>query len=631
MTNKRLSLFFVSCVLCLVSHSPSIVKAESGTQMNLDSIKSIPILENGRVKPLDTYAKNILLQFSGRDSINRRPASEWLAKLLWEPEKTFDDKVLLINNPEIPLALGVLPDPHRRYSFSQLEKGFHKLEELAKASAQIEDKQRSIVEKELMRVYENVYLYLDLSHSFQFASPHEDFTINEPQIYKKLNIPEGQSPLSFLDVTMKADVLQEITAGMDKKDSQNWTPVEKEVFRLLSNMYQWSMYYKNLPFAIIAPVQEDEHTWISPSDALAEHFQKPFIKDEILALKDLRDFYLEGSQETFDEAAWNFRQSISARAPHIRAVKYLLFEVFYNNVRPFLWAKIFYFIALGLVIWFLIANKAYLQSLSFFLISLGLLIHTFGLVSRIIIMGRPPVTNLYETFIFVSWVAGVLGILTEFIQRRGLGVLVTSFCGFVLLLIAGKFATDGDTMRVLIAVLNSNFWLNTHVLTITMGYGGCCVAGVIGHVYLLQSMRRGTKDEGRETTYQFLIGALAFGLTLSFLGTTLGGIWADQSWGRFWGWDPKENGAMMIVLWCAIIFHAKVAKMIGPVGVAIGSILGLIVVMWTWFGVNLLSVGLHSYGFTSGVATNLLIYVIAELAFLIFTFFYLEYQTNRRN
>ncbi len=113
-----------------------------------------------------------------------------------------------------------------------------------------------------------------------------------------------------------------------------------------------------------------------------------------------------------------------------------------------------------------------------------------------------------------------------------------------------------------------------------------------------------------------MIGALGFGLMMSFLGTTLGGIWADESWGRFWGWDPKENGALLIVLWCAILFHAKVGRFIGPLGVAAGSVLGIIVVMWAWFGVNLLSIGLHSYGFTSGVAVGLLAYVIGEIVFL---------------
>ena len=164
--------------------------------------------------------------------------------------------------------------------------------------------------------------------------------------------------------------------------------------------------------------------------------------------------------------------------------------------------------------------------------------------------------------------------------------------------------------------LNSNFWLGTHVLSITTGYAGVCVAGILGHVYILQTLARPKEKMLHETTYRNILGVLGFGLTMSFLGTNLGGIWADQSWGRFWGWDPKENGAMLIVLWCAIIFHAWIGKLIGPLGVAVASALGIIVVAWAWFGVNFLSVGLHSYGFTSGAATGLITYVVCEILFL---------------
>ena len=151
-----------------------------------------------------------------------------------------------------------------------------------------------------------------------------------------------------------------------------------------------------------------------------------------------------------------------------------------------------------------------------------------------------------------------------------------------------------------------------------MGYGATCVGGILGHIWLAQAVFR-KDDKTLDKTYRTTLGILGVALTLTFLGTNLGGIWADQSWGRFWGWDPKENGALMIVLWVAILFHAKTAKMIGPLGVAVGSVIGMMVVMWAWFGVNLLSVGLHSYGFTTGVATSLLIYAICEIIFLIAT------------
>jgi len=236
-----------------------------------------------------------------------------------------------------------------------------------------------------------------------------------------------------------------------------------------------------------------------------------------------------------------------------------------------------------------------------------------------LIMGRPPVTNLYATFLFVSWICVLLGVVLMRFGRRSVGALLASLAGFSLLMLSGKFATEGDTMGVLVAVLDSNFWLSTHVVTITIGYAGCCAAGVVGHIYILQALF-GKKDRARlRGTYQAMFGMLAFGLIFSAVGTILGGIWADQSWGRFWGWDPKENGALMIVLWCALLFHARLSGMVREIGLAAGTIIGIFMVVLAWFGINLLGVGLHSYGFTSGTAVGMLVFFVAETIFMAIT------------
>lgn len=246
----------------------------------------------------------------------------------------------------------------------------------------------------------------------------------------------------------------------------------------------------------------------------------------------------------------------------------------------------------------------------------GLSLHLFGIISRIIILSRPPVTNLYETFIFVSLIMVVLGMLINRLDKSySLGNLLAAFSGLVLLLISGKFAAEGDTMQVLIAVLNSNFWLSTHVICVSIGYAGVALAGLLGHLYLLQVIFK-SDEKLLAKTQGLILGVLGFGLCFSFLGTMLGGIWADQSWGRFWGWDPKENGALIIVLWCAMLFHARLSGMVKSIGLATGAALGTVVVITSWFGINLLGVGLHSYGFTSGLATGLYTYYGVEFIFL---------------
>ena len=93
-----------------------------------------------------------------------------------------------------------------------------------------------------------------------------------------------------------------------------------------------------------------------------------------------------------------------------------------------------------------------------------------------------------------------------------------------------------------------------------------------------------------------IYGTVCFAALLSLIGTILGGLWADDSWGRFWGWDPKENGAMLIVIWNALLLHARWGKLVGDRGVAVLAVAGNVAVAWSWFGVNELGVGLHSYG-----------------------------------
>jgi ABC-type transport system involved in cytochrome c biogenesis permease subunit len=192
-----------------------------------------------------------------------------------------------------------------------------------------------------------------------------------------------------------------------------------------------------------------------------------------------------------------------------------------------------------------------------------------------------------------------------------------------MLMIAGKYALEGDTMGMLVAVLDSNFWLAAHVITIILGYAGIVLSGFIGHVYIIQKISQPHKKEMLKNTYQAVYSIQAFGIIFTFLGTVLGGIWADQSWGRFWGWDPKENGALLILLWSAILFHARKTNWIRETGMAFGTILGVIAVSLAWFGVNLLGVGLHSYGFTSGIARSLFLFIAFEVLFMAVTSFML--------
>ena len=171
-------------------------------------------------------------------------------------------------------------------------------------------------------------------------------------------------------------------------------------------------------------------------------------------------------------------------------------------------------------------------------------------------------------------------------------------------------------MDTLVAVLNTNFWLLTHVICITVGYAVCFLVAVIAHYFLALRAWQPHKTQLMEQLKQAVKTLIILALLFTSIGTILGGIWADQSWGRFWGWDPKENGALLIVLWLIWMIHSKMTKDLNELTYMIAAGFLSVIVVLAWFGVNLLNVGLHSYGFITGVATGIAIFCAAEIIIL---------------
>ena len=598
---------------------------------DLGPLQRIVVVEGGRPMPLDSYARITLLRLSGRRSYARRPAIEWLARVLFTPNETHDDEIFLVDNPDVVDAMGLASRGRDRYSLSFLLSGLPELERLAEDATVISEDSRTIVEHEILRLWNNVGLYANLLSSFAFTYPHRDFQLDDPAVAELLGLP-GTGTYSYLDIALRRAELRAgaTAAGAAHAASGTFSRSDGLLLRLSQSLAAWQGNFLGLPLPIIPIAGFGELRWLTPWQALDGQQtavlgveQMRALETELLALRDLQVAYLEGRELRFGLAARQFTDSVQRRTAADLELKDPNLEVFYNRTNPYLAARLAYGGGLLLLALSFLGLRSWLYRASFLLLLLGFIPHTFGLVLRILITDRPPVTNLFETFVFVGWGAVVCGIVMEYLRKRYLGVFSGLAGGFVFFLVSGKFSAEGDTMPVLQAVLDTNFWLSTHVTVITTGYMACCVAGLLGHVYLLQAVlqgRRGTRtpaDAGRLAhTHRTLVGTLALGLTLSFVGTMLGGIWADQSWGRFWGWDPKENGALLIVLWCAILFHAKLGKMIGPFGMAAGAALLIIVVMMAWFGINALGVGLHSYGFTDGVLLGLGAYSVAQVAFV---------------
>jgi ABC-type transport system involved in cytochrome c biogenesis permease subunit len=232
-------------------------------------------------------------------------------------------------------------------------------------------------------------------------------------------------------------------------------------------------------------------------------------------------------------------------------------------------------------------------------------IHTAILAMRVFILGRPPVSNMFETVVYVPWIAVATGFVFAALRRDTIPLLAATLSSIILLLVLRISKLD-SSMENVQAVLNSQFWLSIHVLMVVGSYGVLIFSGILGHIYLLYKRT--------SEVALLIIQSMYLGTGLLIAGTLLGGVWAAQSWGRFWDWDPKESWAFISSCVYLVTIHAHRFKKIGDWGLAIGSIIGLLAIGFTWYGVNyVLGTGLHSYGFGSGGEIWFYAFAICEI------------------
>jgi ABC-type transport system involved in cytochrome c biogenesis permease subunit len=610
---KIIMVLFFSLVICS-GWTVSFGKSNERTQgLSVGKFGRIMVLENGRKKPMDTYARNKLLQFSGRQRIKGFTATEWIVRLILNPESTNEDLVFLINNPDVANALGVTPRTKRRYSFRELYGAISKIDELSRHAMEIPTQQWSSFEKEIVQTRANVQEYMFLSSTFSFADPQEIFTITDSVLAQQVGLPLFYSP-SYLELLSVSKQIAEIVRSATQKSMDSLSDADRAIIAITRTMLQMETEMKDAAPHII-PFNTSPEEWISLWGVLAKKKSAALTDESVTLMMELRKAYLNRNQQAFDAAITTFIDHIYSP---VKGVPDPALELLYNKWNPFFWSKIMYGFAvlLSLFAVTLLWKRAYPIGLT--LVIMAMLLHSAGIAARMIIMHHPPVTNLYETFVFTAWASVLLGIILEIIRIKPYGVLLSAITGFLFLHIAGRYAKDGDTLGMLSAVLDSSFWLTTHIVTISLGYAGYVGAGLMAHVYLIMKCIKKMQvgDELKKLKVA-IYGMLAFGFIFTIIGTVFGGMWADQAWGRFWGWDPKENGALLIILWGVIVLHGNKARLLGQNGIAYGAVIGMILVMMTWIGVNLLGVGLHSYGFSSVGANSLLTYTGIEVVFLI--------------
>ncbi len=577
--------------------------AETGFQTR--EFGKLPVLLNGRIQPFDSVARNSLLQLRTRQSLDDMTADQWLVEVMMKPDDADKRPIFRIDNLELLNLLG-LPDKQKYFSLNDIRPHLDDIEKQADRIDKIESASRSAFERQLMKLYNGTALYQRLK--ITLCPPDSHNMAVELAEYQKL-IPDGIAAVRAKEANKKYDenTLNEFLGYLSEFD----------------NMTRFAY-----PL-VVPPLQnaKSKDDWQTIGANLMALSRGGDLSVPVQSYITMVTAYQNNDPETFNQTVKDYRQWVGQwyGAETNKGIK----EAFYNYFQAFYKAIILYILAFllaaGALLTFAISPKLseIFRRTALYIIILTALLHTFAIGFRMVLEGRPPVTNLYSSAIFIGWGCVVLGIMLERVFAVGLGSAVASFAGFVTLVIAQNLAIDGDTMEMMRAVLDTNFWLATHVVVVTLGYASTFMAGFLAITYILLGLftpllrqKVGALELGKVLT-KMVYAIVCFATLFSFVGTVLGGIWADQSWGRFWGWDPKENGALLIVIWNAIILHARWGGLVRDRGIMLLAVFGDIVTSFSWFGVNMLGIGLHSYGFMDAAFNWLMMFIGTQVTIII--------------
>jgi len=384
--------------------------------------------------------------------------------------------------------------------------------------------------------------------------------------------------------------------------------IQKEASDVGMRMGLFEELLKGSDFKIIAPLSGNDwltSAQIDPSEG----------KEIIESIESMRSAWRANDPIRFDQAT-SALLSLQKQVGGLPSDWKTSLEIAYQKAHPFRWAWILY-AAAGIIL--LLSRNSWERlgyQLSWVLAGSGFLLQAAGLLSRVLIAGRPPVTNMYESVIWVAFGTILFALIFETIYKAG-----SFLMGAVPVAVASLILADSQpvildhSIHPLTPVLRDNFWLSTHVLSITLSYAAFALSLGVAHIALAQVIA-GRKPTA--TLYTYLYKTLQVGVLLLAVGTILGGVWANYSWGRFWDWDPKETWALTALLGYLFLLHGRISGLWGGFGLAVGSVIAFMSVLMAWYGVNfVLGAGLHSYGFGTGGFSLVAIFVGCELLFVL--------------
>ncbi len=562
------SSFKLLIIFCSLFLANSIAKASD----EMSALKLLPVQDGGRIKPYDTFARESLQLIHGKQSFQSRPAIEVVTTWFLVPEAWEKKKLFQVTHRGLKEALKL-----------SIEENFFDI------GAFLTNDRISFVFQELQAKQETKE---KLDPYFQAVQRLQNqlglfMAIKNGQVIRVLpqnpsaQIPEATSPAGSLPSLSAANA--------QKAKNDAWIAISDLPPEGAAKFSQISK-----SFAHVLPGVE----------------KQVFAGDSTLSL--------EKAVQDFKSYAFTQNSTYSA------AEKDIALEVHYNDLNPFMNTWILYLVSVLVMslAWFTKNKWAYRGAWFFALAAIAM--HTYGFGIRVYLTGRPPVSNMYESVVWVSWGAVFFSMVFEAIQKRFFILLAGTSVAVLCLIVASQAPAILDSsLQPLEPVLRSNLWLSIHVLTITISYSAFFLAFALGDVGLFQFLKGENAQSLRvKEIHQAIYRAMQIGVVLLATGIIMGGVWADYSWGRFWGWDPKETWALIALLGYIAILHGKLAGWLREFGFVASSVISFSLVMMAWYGVNyVLGAGLHSYGFGAGGVQYVASFVLLHFIYVAYVSF----------
>jgi cytochrome c-type biogenesis protein CcsB len=543
--------------------------AADSSSLDFKQFGLLAIQDGGRRKPVDTFARETLIKITGRSTYTSGAktwqGNDFILSMLLDTHKWQEEPMILVSLGQLIEQLG-LDKTKRRFSFAQLS-----------------------------------------------ALPELNRLAGEAHALRKAEKPLSRLQSEVMAVTERLGLFAHIMDGS--------------------------------AFLLVPAPEKTTDPWVVPP-AFAQHYNGTQFAPVQTQLQTMANAYVRGDGFAFGRAANQLRDGLRALSPKIYPEEsQLRLEYFYNHWDGFYRAAWAYGIALVLLAIAHLrqrshaahraaateasAKRSYLKIVGVIIAIVGLLFHASGIAMRCMIAGRPPVTNMYESIIWVSFAVSFFGMIFFARYRTPVYLLAALPVSLVALLLVHQMPIAmPSSIDPLVPVLRDNFWLTIHVLTITLSYAAFALAMGFGHILLWRYARNPVSARADQPMHFWLYRVLQLGVILLAAGTILGGVWANYSWGRFWGWDPKETWALIALLCYILTLHGRLAGWWTQFGLVVASVVCFLAVLMAWYGVNfVLGKGLHSYGFGLGGETYVVSFVIADLLFVGFAIW--RYRSSR--